>query len=480
MKWMGLLRTHWLIAAYLIAYTAIFGFKIWMHPFPFFDWDESIYAQVGREMMRAGSYAIPLWQGEYWLDKPPLVPLFYGIVMAVTPMIPPETATRLATLGLSVVALGLMYLLYFRVVKEVWFATSVVVITSLTSIFLQRAQVLNVDIFLLIGWLGYLLFFQHRVRATLFLGLAVYSKSMIGFYPMGIILLFYVYRVIRKEITFAHLLRILQTMLIQAGILLSWHGVMTVMFGGDFLYKHFYESHVKRVTASIESHFGARTFYITLLWDSYGMPIFVAIAGFGLLIYQWLRKKISDRTLLYSLFFVPWFLFLNLTKTKIFWYGHPYLGQFAFLMLYPAILLRRYGLLYYPLLLAVVVNVLFFHLVTHPVTDDFYSSENDHHRIAQTAKTRCDRLAVVIPPEGRVAYETLRSMNLLISTSTWWGNHPSMVYYFDGPVEFVYEGSRIDQLRVDTSTCVATSPQDGERFAHRTHIQSLPAMQLYE
>ncbi|MDO8610846.1 MAG: hypothetical protein Q7R95_09970, partial [bacterium] len=71
------LQKHILIIVFLVFYFGITSYKFIHTPTPFYDWDESIYAQVGREMINQKS-VIPLWQGKFWLDKPPLVPLAYG------------------------------------------------------------------------------------------------------------------------------------------------------------------------------------------------------------------------------------------------------------------------------------------------------------------------------------------------------------------------------------------------------------------
>src|SRR3989304_7357552 len=99
------MKRHWLIIVFLISYFFLISFKLISHPTPFFDWDETIYAQVGREMIREKSL-IPLWQNNYWLDKPPLVPLVYGIVGVVFPG-SPELSMRIFTLVLTIFVLGL-------------------------------------------------------------------------------------------------------------------------------------------------------------------------------------------------------------------------------------------------------------------------------------------------------------------------------------------------------------------------------------
>ena len=462
----NILKNHWPVVLYLLFYTIIFSIKLFQNPFPFFDWDESIYAQVGREMINNWSI-VPLWQGQAWLDKPPLVPLFYGLIIRATPFLLPEISSRLATLLLSTSALGLLYALYFKVLKESWLTTLVVITTSLTSIFLQRAQVLNVDIFLLLGWLGYMVFYKRFWVSLLFLSFAVYSKSLIGFYPVGIMALFYFYQYISKQISVKEAVTQMKRLVLQVGILALWHVAMVAAYGKPFLYEHFYESHVKRVTASIESHFGKRTFYIDLLFEQYGTYAFVSIVGFFILITQWVKKQLSNERLLFALFLVPWFLFLNLTKTKIFWYGHPYLGQFALLMLYPLILMKRFRLVYMSVIIIAMGMVLQYYFVQQTVLDDFYSSTDTHHILAKEAGDRCERLYMIIEPEGRVASQTLESMDLLITTSKWWGNHPSMVYYFEGDLSFIYTLKKLDTINASAidRSCIAIHRNDSEALS---------------
>lgn len=475
---------HYPVIIYLLVFTILFSLKLIQNPFPFFDWDESIYAEVGQEMMQQVSPIVPLWQGQYWLDKPPLVPLFYGIVMLVTPFLAPEISTRLATLFLSVFALSLLYALYYRVLKETWITTLIVMITSLTSIFLQRAQVLNVDVFLLIGWLGYILFYRRFWISLIFLSFSVYSKSLIGFYPVGMMGLYFLFELFTRKISWKDFMKEIGRMLLQSGILLIWHLGMFLRFGPTFLYQHFYESHVKRVTASIESHFGQRTFYIDLLTIEYGKYIALSVFGFILIFYQWIRNQINDKKLLYSYLFFPWFVFLNLTKTKIFWYGHPYLGQFAFLMVYPITLLKRFKLLYFAVILIVMSLIIQHYFFRATVLDDFYSSNDPHHKLATYANGYCQELYVVVEPEGRTASKTLEELGLLISTSRWWGNHPSMVYYFDGSIAFIYTLDELEQAtrNAKKDSCFVVNTNDSEALefvGSLDQLQSFDPLSLY-
>ena len=44
-----------------------------LSPRPFFSPDEAFYAQVAREMAETGDYVVPRFDGQPWLEKPPLV-----------------------------------------------------------------------------------------------------------------------------------------------------------------------------------------------------------------------------------------------------------------------------------------------------------------------------------------------------------------------------------------------------------------------
>lgn len=473
-------KKHLPIIFYLLFFTVVFSLKIINNPAYFYDWDESIYAQVGSEMITQKSFLVPLWQGEFWLDKPPLAPLFYGIVMWVTPFALPEISTRLATLFLSVIALILIYKIYYSVLKESWATTLVVIMTSLTQIFLQRAQVLNVDIFLLIGWLGYLLYYKKFWISLIFLSLAVYSKSLIGFYPIAIIFAFQAYLFITGKIKLSDLKILFIRIFIQVIVLFSWHFYMTLNFGAQFIYQHFYESHLKRVTASIESHFGQRTFYIDLLPTQFGPYIFISLFGVMLLLIYFYLKKNDEEKTLRSLFLLPWFAFLNLTKTKIFWYAHPYMPQFAFLIVYPITLLRKVGLLYYAVIFIALFLILQQNFVKNTVLDDFYSSNEAHHDVAIFAKDRCEKLFVLVPPDARTAHQTLKEMNLLISTSHLWGNHPSMVYYYRKPVKFVYYLDEAQNVLDKEVGCMVAFPEDINLFTNKIELLSQKHLKLFK
>lgn len=483
MKIISLLRRHLLFVSYIVFYFTLLAHKLITKPMPFFDWDESIYSQVGIEMLNNMSL-VPSWQGVTWLDKTPLVPIFYGVVIKLFPFIQPEISVRIATLLLSVGVFILLYALYYRVVKDTLLPTVVVAATSITPIFLQRSQLGNIDVFLLLGWLGYIYFYKRYWLSLGFLAIAVMSKSLVGFYPVAVMGAYFSFLFFTKQIKLKDYQKELVKLATHTGILLMWYVVMLLMFGRDFFIQHIYESHTKRVTASIESHFGKRTFYIDLLFEQFGTFIWFSVLGIGALFWDWYKKYIKTEQLLFATFLIPWFLFLNITKTKIFWYGYPYIPQFAFLMLFPLTLLKKRfsNIVYYLAVLFIFTLVLNYGFFEKKVHADQYASYDDHHKVAELAKEQCNSLHVLNDPSSREAIHTLESMDLTITTTRWWGTHPSMVYYYGKPVEYIYDDERVDELLEEKpeNGCIAVTPEDVGRVAGLELIKRFEKMSLYQ
>ena len=69
-----------------------------------------------------------------------------------------------------------------------------------------------------------------------------------------------------------------------------------------------------------------------------------------------------------------------------------------------------------------------------------FSNLEDHQLIAMDAKkNNCSKLYVLVGSDTRSSYKTLKSMDLVISTTTWWGNHPSIAYYADINTTYLYD-----------------------------------------
>lgn len=473
---MHFLKKHSAFLLFISVYFCLIAWKIVTQPTPFFDWDEAIYIQIGREMVHSGTF-IPTWQGKVWLDKPPLIPFLYGLTTLI-PMSQPEVTARLFTLIVGIFGLAGIYLLYKRVLKDQWSATLIVVLLAFTPIFVQRAQVLNIDVFVLLGWVGFILFYQRFWISFAFLCLAVLSKSLLGFYPIIIMTLFFSCLTVLKKITWNQCLHEFKKLSSMSLLISSYYIIMILLYGKAFWIQHIYESHFRRVTASLESHFGHITYYVDVIAAQFTqLPLVqytepagiewlsaifygITLVSFGLLIWQFLFKKLTAEQLLSALYLMPWFIFLNVTKTKIAWYAYPAIPQFSFLLAYPIIYLKFLRKSYPFAVAFLIIFITIYHLSIKNVLAQNYSKLEPYQLLAIDAKKKCQNLEVLVDPATRNSFETLEKMNLLISTSKWWGTNPSMVYYFEKPVKFYYTLDEFNQTQVKSGNCIAFQQVD--------------------
>lgn len=460
----SLIKKNPLISFFLSFYAATLSVKMIARSEYFYDWDESIYIQIGKEMFEKRSFLFPSWQGQVWLDKPPLGPFLYGGVMKMFYFIKPEISTRLFTLYITVIVLIFIYILYCRITQDKFIAFLTVVATAFTPIFLQRAQVVNFDVFLLLGWLGYIIFFNRFWLAMFFLMMGVLSKSLLGFYPIIMIILYHLYLFWKKKISKQEFKKSARKFIIHFLIAFSWFILMFIIYKQQFFNQHIVESHVKRVTASIESHFGKRTYYIDLIMQEMGMLTWLIIPGLLWIIFQLKKKKIDSLKLLYSVYLFPWFLFLNATKTKISWYIYPAIPQFAYFATIPLVFLQKRKWLFYLSGLVFLGYVSYTALIVNKSYTKQYSSKDSHYALAIYASYRCDKLFVVENLDSRKAYDTLSKLNLVITTTKWFGSHPSIVYYFGKPVDYIYSvpefKSVLSTLLTDKKNCMVAEKGD--------------------
>jgi len=456
------IKNHWLFVLFLVSYSTALFYKVIAHPTPFYDWDESLYIQTGLEMFKRRFFLFPLWQGKIWFDKPPLVPFLYALVTKVFFFIAPEISTRLFTIVIALIILTFVYAIYNRIIKNSFLTTLITLLTAVVPIFLQRAQVVNLDSFLLLGWLGYLLFMDNFWWGLFFLFVAMFSKSLIGFYPVSIFTGYYFYLYFKKEIGFKKLKSVLVKIFVQSSILLSWFILMYLKFGQIFWKMQIVESHFRRVTASIEFHFGEHLFYINLVRDQLGIFFYLSLLGVLIISVQYLQGKLSAKNIFYGLYLLPWFIFLNATKTKIFWYLFATIPQFAFLTFYPLVFLKNKKVLFTLLTAMLMIIVLYQTILKQKLFTTFYSQYDSYYDLAITTKKNCDSLTLLIDKKTRGDFATLDRMGLLITTTKWWGNHPAIVYYSGKPTDFIFDKQEfINKMpNLTKDSCLAASDED--------------------
>lgn len=445
---------------YLSFYFTILIYKLIINPLPFYDWDEAIYAQVGREMIENKSL-IPLWQGKYWLDKPPLVMLIYGIVAKIFSFVKPEISMRLFNLFLNILLLIILYKFILKILQSKKAAFISVLLTSFTPLFIQRAHTVNMDVFLALGWVGYFYFYPNFWLSTFFLTFAVFSKSLLGFYPLIVMFLI---EFLKNNLKL-NLRGDIKKIFFQSIIFSFWYLYMIFRFGNDFIFQHFYESHIKRVSASIEFHFGEKIFYFLEIYRQFNWFIIPSFLGLVLIGCLFFKKRIKLEDFINLNLFLPWFIFLNLTKTKIFWYVYPVIPQFS---LYPGFLYKfleeKIENIWIKKLFFILIIVLLlqFGILKNNLLTVSFSSEDKFYQLAKFSNNNCRKIYFLPEKTHRKAIEELERMGLTITTTKWWGGHPSLVYYTDNKVEFIYdEKSFFNNIKIKKkSDCISFFKDD--------------------
>jgi len=436
----ALIKNHFLILIFLTFYLIIVSVKLINNPTPFYDWDEAIYMEVGREMIKNKSL-IPLWQEKIWLDKPPLVMLLYGIIPKISPLIEPEISARFFNLFLNIILFIILYLFILKITHSITTAFFTVFLSSFTPLFIQRAHTVNMDIFLALGWWGYFLFYPKFLSSTLFLSLAVFSKSLLGFYPLFIVFFYELFNFFIKKNDFKKFLNHAEIILKQLILFSLWYLWMFLKFGHQFLYQHIYESHFKRVTSSIEFHFGERIFYFTELAKQLDFFFYFSFLGLFLIFLLFAKKKITFEKLFFLNLFLPWFLFLNLTKTKIYWYLYPVIPQFSLYVGFLLDFLQKrfsYKIFKKTFLIIALLTVGYLGIMKNNFLSTVFSSKDKYYQMALYAKNHCQKIYFLPEKSHRQAIDELEKMGLTITTTRFWGGNPALVYYTDNKIVFVY------------------------------------------
>ena len=76
-------------------------------------------------------------------------------------------------------------------------------------------------------------------------------------------------------------------------------------------------------------------------------------------------------------------------------------------------------------------------------------------------KSNCANLNYLVSPETRDTYKTLQGMNLTITTTSWWGDEPRIVYYSDRPVTIIYDKAQlVDKISRNEGDCFSIEDRD--------------------
>ena len=403
---------------------------------PFSDWDEGIYAQVAKEILQNRSLDTT-FNDAVWLNKPPLSHLLIAASFKLFGF--SEIASRAVFAFFGVLTLALLYLLSkkilaaFFTIKSSHLALLPPLILASTPIFLERSTTLNTDIIIATSYLGYFLYKDNLLKKTLFLLLGVWSKSLVGFFPLFIEPLLW----LQKKINFKTLTKKILTLIFQIILASLWYFYAFAKHGQYFIKAHFLDQIFKRVAAPIELHFGNKWYYFKLLWENLNwISIILALALLAVLFdfaKLLLKKKFASvkdkRFVLFSILLSPlaFFALLTIGKSKIYWY---------LLFILPLFLLS------FPYLFAKLPKNYRFFAVLPILLFSFFQFTKQTYlfkpnikignkiKLAKCInKTRAQSLAFLVNEDERKIRNVLEAAQLQTETSFIYGGSPSFVFY---------------------------------------------------
>jgi 4-amino-4-deoxy-L-arabinose transferase-like glycosyltransferase len=288
-------------------------------------YDEAIYAQVSKEIVRNNKWITLHWNGALWFHKPPLY--FWATALLFKVFGPSEFCARFfsAASGVGSVALTALIATYLRD-RRAGFLAGLILISSALFVFNARQGTTDVTLtfFILVASYSYLRS-ETEPRFWLVTGLAcslaVLTKGAAGIISPAIIVL---------SLVFDRRLKDTGLKGFRAGVILfialtaSWHVVLILLHGRTFVDEYFFKHVLQRSTADLHSYHYGPFFYLGVFWEFvWPWVLFAPVSIFAAF-----RRNESRILLILAVF--PLLLF-SLATTKFQWYVVPVLPAYAIL-----------------------------------------------------------------------------------------------------------------------------------------------------
>lgn len=414
---------------------------------PLFDWDEGIYGELGRQLVVSKNLFVNFWNGAVWFEKPPGISWLAGLGILLGGM-----TSYGPRLFMPVIA-GLTLLVIYRLgARKSWqHGLLSAGILATFNLFLSRARGVNVDMALLLGISTTILFLvEHRPAWLVALAVAgsVWFKGPAGLLAIAIAAPLFFTK------SRSYLLSCISYLLI---LIVPWHLYAFLAYGSDFYRPYLLEQVLQRATTPIEFHMESRWYYFSYLYENLGAGVLL-VAGLGLTlmviqIWRDYRTKKSLRSLSPNSYLsatIIWWMLLplglfTLAKTRLFWYILP---------VYPALaLLSAYAISFFDqsktsrrVIAILSLGVAFQAMLTVTRSVEITKTSaplSDRLVVASRLRESPAPLLVLVPRTERLA-EAVLPQESRLSSSFRYGGMPSVVYYYQGPVQFFYN---VDEFR---------------------------------
>lgn len=386
-----------------------------------FDWDEGIYATIGREMKQSGDILTPTWNGDLWLEKPPMIAWVTSLGQTIL------GENELGSRIFMPLFAGLTLYAIFRIGEQLGgtiVGTISMAVLGYFNLFLARTRTLNTDGMLLAGisWSAWLLLSNASpIWVGLTMGLSIMVKGPAGLLAVLICLPL----LIRKDKKF-----IIKLLTVISVVVIPWHLYAYLTHGNAFLTPYLLEQVIRRATVPIEFHTESRFFYLNFLYKDLGLGV-IFVALFGL---------VMKRSFLLTWWLALPLLLFTLAKTRLSWYILPVYPAIALLIGYGfSVFLKSARSLTLMNILAIgTLAQMLFHAYTYTAPQKDPAPLPGLLQIARSlSQQEGSEIAMLVSHNERVA-EAILPKDQSISSSFRYGGAPSVVWYSQKHVTYYY------------------------------------------
>jgi 4-amino-4-deoxy-L-arabinose transferase-like glycosyltransferase len=334
-----LLPTYWSVALLVLISICVLFWRLDQGSLR--DWDEAIYAQVSKEMLRSRSWLTPLWEYRNWFHKPPLfiwITVIFYWLFEVNEFWS-RAASALSGVGLLVVTYSIGKFVYD---KGTGFLSAVVLLTSYA--FVMQARFGTMDIMLTL-YIYLSLYAYLHIRegkhwwwyvCWFFCALSIMTKGGAGLaapFTIAVAVL------LDKRIADALRSRYFwKGFLLGSVVAAPWHIFMYLQHGGRFINEYFGYHIVSRATTALEGNTGDRTYYFEILKDQFTPWFYLIPFAIAFSLSENIKGESRSRILLLVTAIV--FITYTVIRTKIPWYIVPVYPALSILT--AALLIRAY------------------------------------------------------------------------------------------------------------------------------------------
>ena len=294
-------------------------------------WDEALYANLSRNIVRTGDWLIMRQGAKPWFDKPPLymwcTAVFYKI-FGVN-----EFSTRLTSGIFGVASILLLYLFGKRIADKMTGLLSGLILLALPHyVHFSKMGMMDVPVTfftlltLYLFWLG-----QEREKYLFYSGAILCVSYLIkGFAAFLPLLIIVTYAILSNNIRFVLKRQFVFGTALAFSVIFIWH-LVQFLLAGPVALKGYFAFHIfQRATSALEGHKGGLDYYIRVIFKKnmpWSIMIFTSVFYAA---YKCFKDKDKRLVFLLSWAFVTYFLY-GAVRTKLHWYIMPIYPALALL-----------------------------------------------------------------------------------------------------------------------------------------------------